>query len=670
MNPARFLFHRYALILAICGMSFPTLAWSGEPTGALSKYAETRTWVDGTGNFQIGGTLKFADDKQVQILKADGRVVTVPLDKLSEKDQKFIDEFLKAEAAQNDPNNPFAGGQPENPFAGGQPAAAMPATPKVDPLQAARNSKVNKVNVTTGGARPLNLAPGREFWSVKAPVALPEISLQDSIIPVSLAKPFFGKMAMGIAGRTPTVILNVYQEGRKADDNYGRFVIVDPNTQQTSPVAEFENPYRIVAMAPNAAMFAAVRIEGWDTGNDLALFNIDGQTITPLYEFTVGGGDWKEFVSAEFLPNNRLAVITKDKKLTFWDLSGSVPRAVQQAELGHSLHVSFSPAGELMAFPAEKYVGFLDTTNGNIVGSIAPESNVERAALSPDGKRVAVKLWDKLVIYSMDDGSHLKTIPVSETGDGELSWLGDYVKLKETIYDIEKGLPLWTYNTRASTKQIYAGRMFACFGDKQTSQLTITKLPHEAAIRSAETVDPKSLYAVSPGSAVRVNYQFANVPADDQRQIEDAVNAKLQEVGWVNNNNASIVLDISVKEGEEKEEEYYTEKARTLGGITLPPRPRPFGGRPTGPTEKVKFRPWIHSFVLKTGNDVVFKSEYARGAPSNFQSEEDETIQAAVLKHIHPDPKWFSRIKMPSHILKPDIKEGLGKSSLSASGLN
>lgn len=667
MNSARFISYYCLSAVVLCGTLLPRVAFAGEPTGLLTRFAENRTWVDGTGKFQIGGTMKSADEKQVQILKSDGRVVAVPLDKLSEKDRQFVAEFLKEEAALNDPNNPFAGGEVENPFAGGSPAV-MPATAGSGVLPPASPGRLNKVNVTTGGARPLNLAPGREFWSLKPPAALPEITLQDSIITVPLEKPFFGKMALGIAGRGPTVIVNVYQEGRKAADNYGRFMLVDPSTQKSSSVTELEEPYRVVAVAPNAAMFAAIRVEGWDTGNDLALFSINGQTITPLYEFTVGGGQWKEFVSAQFLPNDRLAVVTKDKKLTFWDLSGTVPRAVQQGELADSVHVSFSPAGELMAFPAKQYVGFMDTSNGNIVGSIEPEAEVERAVISADGKRVAVKLWDKLVVYSMEDGTHIKTIPVADAGDGELAWVGNYIKLNETVYDVERTLPLWTYKPRSSAMQLYGDRVFACFGEKQSSQLTITTLPHEEAIRAAETVDPKTLYVISPGSGVRVNYQFVNVPDDYQRQIEDAVRAKLKESGWVNDNNASIVLEVTVNEGDEKEEDYYTEKARTLGGIVLPPRP--FGINPNGPSEKVKFRPWVHRFVVKNGNDVVFTSEYTRGAPSSFQTEEGEEIQAAVLKLIHPDPNWFGRIKVPSYILKPNIREGLGESKLTASGLD
>ncbi len=670
MNRACLLSYRCWLIVVLCGMFLPCVVIAGEPTGLLAKYSQTRKWVDGTGKFQIDGSLKVADEKEVQILKSDGLVITVPLDKLSENDQKFIGEFLKAEAVQNDPNNPFAGGQPDNPFAGGQPAAAMPATAPAaaTPAAPAASGRINKVDVTADRARPLTLSPGREFWSVKPPVALPKLSLQDSINTVPLAKPFFGKMAMEIAGRAPTIVLNVYQEGRKREDNYGRFLVLDANTLQTSPVSEFEEPYRIVAMAPNAKMFAAIRIEGWDTGNDLAIFSLDGQTITPRYEFTVGGGNWKEFTSAKFLPNNRLAVITKDKKLTIWDLSGSVPQAVQQGELPQSVHVSFSAAGELMAFPAKQYVAFLDTVSGNIVGSIQPEADVQRAAISADGKKVAVKLWDKLVIYSMEDAAHLNTIPVADTGDGELEWVGNYVKLKDTLYDIERSLPLWTYNTRASAKQIYDDRMFACFGDKQTSQLTITTLPHPSAIRSADSIDPKSIYVMSPGSAVRVNYQFTNLSAEDQRSVEEAVSTKLQENNWKNDNSASVVLEVTVREGDEQEEEYHTEKARTLGGMVLPPRP--FGARRGGPTEKVKFRPWVHSFVLKDGNDVLFKSEYSRGAPSSFQSEEDESIQTAVLKHIHPDPKWFGRLKTPPYILKSTVRDGLGKSNLTASGLN
>lgn len=646
---------------------------AGEPTGALAKYAENRNWVDDTGKFQIGGKLKSATAKEVQIQKTDGRVITVPLAKLSEKDQTFIQEFLKAESAQSDPSNPFAGGEVPNPFAGGTPVrspATMPTQPQKSLSGESQGSLPRKVNAISAGARPLSLAPGREFWSVSPPVALPKLDLPDAIVSLPIGKPFFAKSAMLAAGRGPTVFVNVYQEGRKPEENYGNFMIYDAKTQQNSDMIYFDDSYRLAAVAPNAAKIAAVHIEGWDTGNDMAIFQVDGHTITPLYQFTVGGGKWKEFVSATFLGNDRLAVITKDKQLTFWDLSGPAPKAQFRGELQHSQNVSFSPLGELMAYPAKENIGFLDTATGKIVGSITPGSSVYRVAMSADGSKIAAKLLDKLAIYNMQDGSPINTVPVSKTGDAELKWVGDFLQVDETVYDVERGLPLWTYGARPTAKEMYDDRMFAFFADKQSSTLTINRLPHEAAILSADSVDPNTIYELAPGRSVRVVTSFTGLKAEDESAFLSAVDAKLRSKQWTRNDTSDIVLELSVKPGAEKEEEYVTQESRSIGGVVLPPRPFSPLNRPTGPTEKVKYRPWIHSLVIKKGNDVLYKSDYARGAPSNFRTEDGESTQAALLKLINPDPQWVGRLQPPSYLLRADMKDGLGKSNITASGLN
>ena len=63
---------------------------AGEPSGALVGFAASRSWSDKSGKFRIDGQLQFADVKSVRLLKADGLIVTVPLDKMSEADQAFI----------------------------------------------------------------------------------------------------------------------------------------------------------------------------------------------------------------------------------------------------------------------------------------------------------------------------------------------------------------------------------------------------------------------------------------------------------------------------------------------------------------------------------------------------------------------------------------------------
>lgn len=68
---------------------------AGEPKGPLSGFALQRTWSDMSGKFRVKATLEFADRTNVKLLKADGLSVTVPLDRLSQSDQRFVKGFLR-----------------------------------------------------------------------------------------------------------------------------------------------------------------------------------------------------------------------------------------------------------------------------------------------------------------------------------------------------------------------------------------------------------------------------------------------------------------------------------------------------------------------------------------------------------------------------------------------
>ena len=61
-----------------------------------------RTWSDKTGKFKVKAKLLANAEGKIKLLKEDGLVITVPIDRLSDADQKFL----------NDKDNPFSGGQP------------------------------------------------------------------------------------------------------------------------------------------------------------------------------------------------------------------------------------------------------------------------------------------------------------------------------------------------------------------------------------------------------------------------------------------------------------------------------------------------------------------------------------------------------------------------------
>jgi hypothetical protein len=61
----------------------------GEASAPADRSA-LRTWTDRSGKFQIRAKYLATEGEKVKLEKADGTVLTVPLDRLSEEDQKFL----------------------------------------------------------------------------------------------------------------------------------------------------------------------------------------------------------------------------------------------------------------------------------------------------------------------------------------------------------------------------------------------------------------------------------------------------------------------------------------------------------------------------------------------------------------------------------------------------
>src|SRR5262245_30166152 len=58
--------------------------------GVFSAGADGREWTDASGKFRIEAELVAVRNGKVILEKADGSVITVPLDKLSTADQEFL----------------------------------------------------------------------------------------------------------------------------------------------------------------------------------------------------------------------------------------------------------------------------------------------------------------------------------------------------------------------------------------------------------------------------------------------------------------------------------------------------------------------------------------------------------------------------------------------------
>ncbi|MGI9473861.1 MAG: SHD1 domain-containing protein [Rubripirellula sp.] len=91
---------RRYLQLAPAELAQPDRPQSMPVANATGASDDPRTWTDATGRFKVQGVFIGLVDGNVNLKRADGRTLSIPLDKLSAEDRKHVDQVQAAE-------NPF-----------------------------------------------------------------------------------------------------------------------------------------------------------------------------------------------------------------------------------------------------------------------------------------------------------------------------------------------------------------------------------------------------------------------------------------------------------------------------------------------------------------------------------------------------------------------------------
>lgn len=676
--------HYMVCVGAFCLVTLCAVSQAGQPRGPLAGFAQQRSWSDESGRFNITAAMTFADAKEVRLEKTDGNVVTVPLAKLSKADQSYIQGFLAAEKALGAAGQPEGDDDADNPFAGGTPSTSS-GNDRAAAMAAGRASSAAEQPIAGDGTvpgsleeraavlkgfKPLTIAPAAAFWSAQPPVAFPKVEFDDVVLETPLAKPFFAAMRVMAAGKSGTLVLNAYQQGRgsREKDNYSKFVIASAATGNASAIYEFDQPWKVMAISADATRIAAVRIEGFDKGNEVAIMRIASGQVIPEFRFTAGGGSWDELHWVAFLPGNRLVTISQKHDLTIWDLDGKPgPRALLRGSSGKALSAEITMAGELIAIPFGTSIAVIETGAGKLVGCITRDQAANRVTFSPDGKLLAAFHPFNIALYSTADGKEVRNIAVAESkADAAIRWVGEHLMVSDVLYDVQRGVPVWTYESGAQSRTALGNYLVSGFGNDKGSTINLLRLPHEEALRAAKDIDPSEIYAVVPGDSVSLKFDIAAAPQNVQQLIRQAAEDKVNQLGWKLVDGASTTLVVKLEQGEQQEAEYYSQRGFGPFPSFAPPG---FGGRPTGPAEKVQFRPWTHTFAVQVAGEEIYTSKYVRSSPDHLQTKDGESTQAAVTRQTQPSPEYFRNVAVPPHLMKKQFQQGLGKSKIEPAGV-
>ena len=625
------------------------LVSADEPEPAAEAKEEPRTWKDASGKFEIVATLLNEQNGKVQLEKEDGRVVSVPIEKLSEADQKYLTEWKARQAAKTEPED-------ENPFAGGTPRDTRPMPNEEDSFS---ESDLETIEPDIAAAKTIVLGGGA--WPVEADAEL-EVEFLTKAIGLNqsgLLNPIhdrLGGLAVSADGKSAAIsIINPFAKISEVQ-------IVDIGASKTS--FKFDLPYKdgiVAGLSPSGEYVASMKKPSGNTPGRLDFWKLADDAAKHESGWKTAGFFDKTGLSLEqlvFLDEQRILTMGSSVTLLDWKLA----TAVYAFSIDKSVAPGFSANRKQLAVYADGSVLLVSVDDGKTLAALpAEKSGLSVLAISKQGDFLAGFGAGNLRIWDLSDGNLIREMTLSSNVAGNsLTWLGDKYLLvgDQHLVDVELRTIVWQYtkDPRSSPLVSNAGGQFwyAIKGHDDGGRLVSVKLPQAGLDDLTTKMDPDELLVFKPGArvALKIDLPF---PPDEQKAIHDRFVEQLEASGVTVDDKAEIVLKAFTERGKED--------TISLRNIRSPR----FGGE----GEKVSFTPTIASITLTKGEQKLWAKTITHGPVGMIiRLQSDETSQQAVDRLCQPNPGFFHSTVLPKYLaLLPEGKANLGTSVLSNTGL-
>jgi hypothetical protein len=466
----------------------------------------SRTGSDRTGKFSVEARFDRLNGEKVVLRKSDGKLLEVPLARLSDADADYVREL------QNAADNPFQelSSEPDEPQASDEPdeEAVVEGSSQANwrSVKSVRPQTFAKWSYVPGASAPAGSTPsasGRD-----AEIALREVPNSER---------FFEKVH-GV---------HVASDGRRAIIVRERGNVRQELEQHLEDVdlAKGES-LRLTALPPKHLLLDAWPDEGLVMYRP-AVFGSGSNTLLSIER--LDGGALKQVVSWEpyrqerwepnrdveqawFLGPSRVMTINHmGEALTVWDVAAT--KALLKIPVGnvHFLKMAFSADRKLLAVVMEQGIALIDLDAGRHVATLPADGRkFDSVEFRDNGRQLAGMSDAGLALWDLATGKELGNVyhPIL-TRQSEMAWAGDYILLAHRyLFDPQRRILLWEYQDAPGSNvsaRLANGRIWAVSkGDEQTTLISAA-LPHPAAIQEAESLpSAEELLVVRPGDNVSI----------------------------------------------------------------------------------------------------------------------------------------------------------------------
>jgi WD40 repeat protein len=552
-----------------------------------------RSWSDQTGKFKIEASLVKVEDEVVTLLRKDGKEVELPLGKLSEKDQEFL-QSVTANTAED-------GGVDDEGF--------------------------DRVNVDGSRARPLDISRGGS-WSYAPDVAsaraIPDTRI--ALGPKAFHEKPFQVFVSPEKDKGVVVWLDSFQ-GKKA-----RVQSCDLKRDRVEKTAEFAPGQTPIAISADMRTVVAFKIAERERG-DLFLYDLDGQKLKPRFTWSPFGNAEKKdqnILAGRFIDKDHLLTINTDGNYALWDLSAKV-RPIWQSLTTANKKPALSANSKYLATTVDGGIVIIETLSGKKAGFIVADDRQNGLlAFDPAGRQLVLVLHGQVRVWDLTTREQTYDFACDCPAFDQVVWADESTLLVDgkTVIDVPHRVKTWTY-TGTPVGLFAGGRYLYVEDDNKNCVLASGTVPNDEARMLVKSTSADELLAIKPGDAIALDVQMGAYQQSHDKVVA-GLKKSLEANGMRVDDNSNIKLVVTVKPGEVKQM-----VSRTLGrGMA---------------TQQLSVPTQLTSLTFQINGTPVW-SGGGEITPRLVRSNQNETVEAAIQRQINESIANMGNTKIPKYV--------------------
>ena len=605
----------------------------------------SRRWSSVNKTFSIVAALKEVTDDSVVLIKTNLKKVTVPLKKLSQKDNIYAKKMERRRQ-----KDVVQGLIPDR----------VPDLPELEVFGFGVSSGRTFSGITPSNGKSLPGTPSYQKEFSQAGTAFSLIRKQQKLVAV-----------VPVGGPEQLVLMTTREKSLGSEKFQSQAYWVSMKEAKViAQVPLSPNCYPLDYDPRSKRLLTFHRKEYGQVEEDFYVMwemKPGSDKCTPVQRWEGKGLGWSKTLFAKIVDKDHVIALTEKNNYEGWDLANQETTFVVKTSSFFGTRAVLSGSRRHLLVPEDKQVSVVDSISGEPVFSFPMTTgSCSGICLNSEGNKLAALSRTSLSVWDLESGSDEPTVyPAPLIGSpsaSRIEWIGDDHILGQSpssrvLYQLSNRLPVWSYkidvgsywtNRDPLKNFVLDGRIFyvarpETFGDRLA--LGIVDLPGPQVDEMTKDLDRSTLLTLKKDS--KIVLKLDNV--SDEQKVRKWLTEKIESVGWtlVSEGEEDFVMTATMGRGERTSSTY-----------------RQFGFR--GKSVTVSYTPYFANLKIKRGSSYIWSSGASSGPPGSLKI---DNAQAEVNKLQVPQLGFFERVKLEADVIDPKYSRGFGLSKLGLRGI-